>query len=193
VPALVPIVEGRSEVLSLPLLIRRVWQRRGIYLDVARPVLAKSNQVVREGELEKRLAIAERDRPGAGAVLLVLDADDDCATELASFLLARASAATRLPVRVALPVREFEAFFLAAAFSLRGHRGIREDAEPPSEPEVPRDAKGAVTGLMAGSRRYVEVADQPSLTAAMDLAAVAERCRPYRKLEQEILALALIL
>jgi hypothetical protein len=87
--AIVPIVEGQSEVVSIPILLRRLLHRSGHYeLEVARPFRVKRNRVVRPGELEKALVLATRSRPGAAAVVVVLDADDDCA-ELVDLELAQ--------------------------------------------------------------------------------------------------------
>lgn len=63
--------------------------------------------------------------------------------------------------------RELEAWFLAAARSLRGKRGLPVDLEPPSSPEGLRDAKGWLSARMPGG--YSETVDQPALAAAMSL------------------------
>lgn len=39
---------------------------------------------------------------------------------------------------------------------------------------------------MEGSRRYVEVDDQPTLAARMDLDKAIERCQSFRKLVSEL-------
>ena len=64
---------------------------------------------------------------------------------------------------------EIEAWILAGIDSVRGLRGIRADAEPPSDPEIIRDAKGALSRLMEGSRGYVATDDQPAFFGALDL------------------------
>jgi hypothetical protein len=83
----------------------------------------KRNKVVREGELERAITQAVRDRPGVAAVIVILDADDDCPAELGGLLLNRSVTATDKPVGVVLAKREFEAWFLGAKESLRGKRG----------------------------------------------------------------------
>jgi hypothetical protein len=122
-------------------------------------------------------------------VLILLDADDDCAAQLGANLLERARSATSLPVGAVFAVREYEAWLLAAIESLRGSRGIAVDASAPADPESPRDAKGRLTAVMNGSRRYVAVADQAALTAAVDLSLVADRSRSFRKLRSDLLRL----
>ncbi len=85
--AIVPIVEGHSEVESVPVLMRRIFSQHGIYdLKVAKPIRVKRYQVVKEGELEKAIGLA-RLRPNCGAIMIILDAEDDCPKGLAPCLL----------------------------------------------------------------------------------------------------------
>ena len=127
-----PIVEGQSEERSVGVLLRRMLGELDVYdVSVARPFRVKRNRVVRPEELERAIKQAVRSRSGASAVLVMLDADEDCPATLAPELLQRGAQATTVPVRVVLPKVETEAWILAAIESVRGKRGIREDAEPP--------------------------------------------------------------
>lgn len=74
-----------------------------------------------------------------------------------------------LPIAVVLAKREFEAWFLAAAESIRGRRGLRNDIHSPDDPEAIRDAKGWLSGRMESDRKYHEKRDQPALAASFDL------------------------
>lgn len=154
--------------------------------EVARPFRVKRNKVVREGELERAVAQAVRSRSGATAVLVVLDADDDCAAELAPTLVLRGSTASQLPIGVVLPTVEIEAWILAAIESVRGVRGIRSDAQPPADVESVRDAKGALTNRMAGARGYVATDDMPAFFATMDLDLAESRSRSMGKFVREV-------
>jgi hypothetical protein len=88
VPVLVPLVEGQSEERALGVLLRRLIAAGDApETEIARPFRVPRNKVVREGELERAVAQAVRSRSGATAVLIVLDADDDCAAELAPTLV----------------------------------------------------------------------------------------------------------
>ena len=64
---------------------------------------------------------------------------------------------------------EFEAWFLAAAESIRGQRGLRDNIHPPNNPEAIKDAKGWLRDRMEDSRTYRETRDQPALTALFDI------------------------
>lgn len=114
-------------------------------------------------------AVGEQGGPRTG-VLVLLDADDDCPAELAPALLARARDARKdRPASVVLAKREFEAWFLAAAPSLRGRRGLAADLALPPDPELPRDCKGWLSRHRSDGRGYKPTADQAALAAAVDL------------------------
>ena len=66
--------------------------------------------------------------------------------------------------------REYEAWFLASIESLRGQRGIRQDAQSHPAPEEPRGAKGQLEARLEQGRSYSETADQAALSATFDLA-----------------------
>ena len=71
------------------------------------------------------------------------------------------------PVEVVLAVMELEACFLAALASLRGQRGVRTDAQAPSDPESVRGAKEALRRQMTPGSAYSSPTDQPALAAVI--------------------------
>ena len=187
-PVLVPIVEGHSEVQSVPVLLRRIQAEFG-HSDVriAKPVRVKRYKVVRPGELERAFELARRRPEGCDAILLLLDADDDCPKELAPDLLERArNASLGLPVAVVLAKSEFESWFIGSLESLRGVRGITKTVVSPESPEDIRGAKGYLSHRMAGRRTYVEVDDQPALAAKFDLELARQRCSSFDKLIRDV-------
>jgi hypothetical protein len=190
-PAIVPIVEGQSEVASIPVLLRRLLHRSGLYeLEVARPFRVKRDRIVRPGELEKALALAGRSRPGAAAVVVVLDADDDCPAELGPRLAERCRQTCPLPALVVVANRELEGWFLGAKESLRGIRGIRNDAAAPEDPEHIRGAKERLSSNMVAGRRYLEIDDQPAFAELVDLELAQERCPSFARFVQRLDKLA---
>jgi predicted nuclease with TOPRIM domain len=83
-PVLVPIVEGHSEVESIPVLLRRLLSEKSRYdIKIARPLRVGRYKVVRAGEFERAIELARRRPEGCDAILLLLDADDDCPKDLA--------------------------------------------------------------------------------------------------------------
>lgn len=184
---LLPIVEGHSEEAAVPVLLRRLLARlERPEVQVARPFRVSRYRMVRPGEIERAVLQGIRDRNDIGAILVILDADDDDPLSLEAVLLERCRKASSLPTAVVAPCRELEAWFLGSKDSLRGVCGIRPDANAPAAPEAIRDAKGRLTSNMAGNRRYLEVADQPVLAARMDLDLAFQRCTSFQRLLGEL-------
>jgi hypothetical protein len=187
--SIVPIVEGQSEEISVPILLRRVlheilevWD-----VEVAKPFRVKRNRVVKEGELERAIEQAGRRGDNPGAILVLLDTDpDDCPVNIAASLRERAANATGLPIAVVMANLEFEAWLLGSKESLRGHCGIRVDATAPNNPEGIRGAKGQLSRNMGQGRRYIETVDQPALCAKIDIASCRQRCPSFRKLLKDV-------
>ncbi len=189
---LVPIVEGHSEVQAVPVLLRRLLAEREQYeIQIGRPVRVGRYKVVRPGELERTVHLARRRPEGCDAILLVLDADDDCPKELAPRLLARAREASGgLPVAVVLAKSELESWFVGSLESLHAVRGIPGTAVSPEHPENIRDAKGYLSRQMKMSgRTYVETDDQPALAARFDLQMARQRCPSFDKLVRDVEAM----
>jgi hypothetical protein len=140
--------------------------------------------VVKEGELERAIELVARKVGPDGPILVLLDADDDCAATLGPELLGRAKAArSDRRIGVVFAVREYEAWFLAAAESLRGQRTLPDDLEAPDRPETIRGAKGWLDARMLDG--YAETIEQAKLTARIDL----ERARDassFDKLVREV-------
>jgi hypothetical protein len=145
------------------------------------------SKLIRRGELERAVDLAARKIGGLGAMLLLFDGDDDCPAELGPRLAQRvAEVRNDLPSAVVLAKREFEAWFLAAAESLRGLRGLHADLQPPPDPEAVRGAKEWLAERMAGG--YSETLDQPALAARFDLD-MARRAPSFDKCYREVVRL----
>ena len=177
---IVAIVEGPGEVDAIPILIRRIAATvlPGTVPQVRRPIRVKRDRFLKENELERYVDLAARQSGPVGGVLIVLDADDDCPSELAATILHRAtSARSDRHIKVVLAKREYEAWFLAAADSIAGRRGLPDDTTAPNHPESIRDAKGWLTSRMPPGRAYKETRDQPALSSLFDLS-MARRGAP---------------
>ena len=185
------IVEGHGEVDAVPLLVRRLAQaiQPGLSLQVEPSLRVPRNRLVKPRELERAVELAGRRAGPEGAVLVILDSDDECPASLAPSLLARAQAArSDLGIGVVLAKREFEAWFLAAAESLRGKRGLSSNLAAPEDPESIRGAKEWLTAHMEPGRRYAETLDQPALAATFDME-LARRAPSFDKLYRQLAAL----
>ena len=166
------VVEGHGEVKAAPVLFRRMGNHidPSGNLQVMQPIRRPRGSLVNKpGELERAVELAALKARPRGGVFVLLDSDDDCPKELAPSLLTRANPhGMGLQVSVILPQREFEGWFLAAAESIRGERGLPRDLEAPRNPEQIRGAKGWLRERMRG-RVHSETIDQPALAALFDL------------------------
>lgn len=180
------IVEGQGDVASIPIILRSIAAREGRPdVRIQRPYRIHRNTIVRPGELERAVDRAARSLGGPGAVLVVLDADDDLPCQLGPSLVARAVAARPdIPSAVVIANREKEAWYLAAVESLRGQRDIPLDVAAPSNPETIRGAKGWLARAMG--RSYSEVTDQPALAAVFDLDQAREGAPSFDKLWRDL-------
>lgn len=165
------IVEGYGEVEAVPVLVRRIAERLdpAIAVHVPKPIRQPRNKVVKPGELERAVVLAIGTVAAEGAVLILLDSDDDCPAHLGPELLRRAQRVDpRIPMSVVLAKREFEAWFLAAAHSLAGRRRLPTDLRPPPNPEDIRGSKQWLSRQMPLGQPYSETVDQAALAAIFD-------------------------
>ena len=187
---IVPIVEGQSEVESVPLLLRRLIHGQAVFtIEIRRPIRVKRQRVVKPAELERAVELAAM-QPNCRAILVLLDADDDCPALLGPDLLHRAQAVrSDLPCRVVLAKAELESWFVGSVESLRGCRGIGPEATSPEAPEEIRGAKGWLTRQMPVGRTYLEVDDQPALASRVDVEQARQRCDSFDKFVRDVEAI----
>lgn len=181
----VPIVEGHGEVTALPTLLRRLAYEsdRPMEAEIATPIRVKRDRFLNKPDEFRRMLLLARAKAGSdGRVLILLDADDDCPAQLGPKLMADAAmVAPDVRCSVVLANREFEAWFIAAAASLNGHRGFQlRPGDDAQEPEIPRDAKGWMGNRMTSG--YGETTDQVAFTAVLDLDMARQRSRSFQKL-----------
>jgi hypothetical protein len=192
---LASIVEGHGECEAVPILVRRVAQTLDVALAVSvHPVLrVPGARLAKQGEIERTVELAARKNAGQGGILVLLDCDDGCPAKDGLELLKRARVARAdIPISVVLAKREYEAWFLAAAESLRGKRGLPFDLAAPQNPEEVRGAKEWLASQMPRGQGYSESSDQPALTSIFDMDA-ARRADSFDKCYREILRLLKLL
>lgn len=184
--SIVCIVEGAGEVQAVPVLLRRIAETRGVFdLNVGVPIRVHRDKFIRRPEEFRRQVLLAVAKAGDGAVIVLLDADDDCPVELARDLAARvAEVAPHVRSSVVIAKHEYEAWLLAGADSLAGRRGLPDDFQAPPDAEAVRDAKGWLSQRIRNGR-YHEVSDQPALTAVLDIDAAVAGSRSFRKFVAE--------
>ena len=182
------VIEGHGEVDAVPLLMRRISNEicGAFHIQTTRPVRITKTTLLRPGELERALRLAQLAGGPGCPIIVMLDADDDCPAVLGPSLTTRALPTVRgRGVTVVLPKHEFESWFLAAAKSLAGKRGLREDLVPPEKPEEIRGAKEWLSRNMIAGRIYSPTIDQAALVADMDLTA-ARTCQSFDRFVREM-------
>ena len=180
------IVEGHGEVQALPVLLRRLLPHPMTLLSP--PFRMKRGQMRDVKRLQAAVGFAVGRTSKDDAVLIVLDADDDCAVRLGDEVLGHARAAGHdRRVAVVVATREYEAWLVAGASGLAGKRGLPPDLAPPKEPDKLKNPKAWLSERMP--RGYRETLDQPAFSQTMDLGAAA-KSRSFRKLMKEVARLA---
>ena len=178
---IIPIVEGHGEERAVPQLIRLWLRRRRLHQSFDVPDLAinakgcgklkATYDRMRHIGIEHYVKAALRNR--ADAILVVLDADDECANRttgngLGPELLARAqAAATHLPLAVVVANREYEAWFLASLTSIRAAGLLPSYTRLPGtlRPESSGNCKGLISELLCCP--YEETVHQLALTRGL--------------------------
>jgi hypothetical protein len=189
------IVEGDGEVLALPILLRRIWSELlgGEHVEVLRPnrckrdrlVNASYNELARFVELAVQQLSAKRDETPE-LILILVDAEDDLACQLGPSLLKRSQACRPdLEIRCVIANHCYETWFAAAADSLMTCGRLKSDAPVVSNPED-ADLRKSWVKQHINRAKYSETADQPGLTAAMDLAQCREKSPSFDKLCREL-------
>jgi hypothetical protein len=174
--AIYPIVEGHGEVHAVPVLFRRIAFEicRRYDVQVLRPHRVPRGRMVAQDAIELHHAVAlgalkisQTGEPGV--IFVLIDADDDCPAELGARLL-REISRPNLATGVVVAKREYEAWFLAGAQSLRGHPNVSDTAVTPADPEAIRGAKQHLERhVLVRGAAYQETVDQPALTAVFGL------------------------
>ncbi|MER7132601.1 DUF4276 family protein [Streptosporangium saharense] len=182
------IVEGDGEVSALPVLLRRIAGTLSCWdVRIPPPRRVPRSRLVARGGVENAVLQASYQLTGAGGVLLLIDSDDDCPASLGPELLRRAREARGdREISVVLACQEFEAWFLAAAESLSGHRGLADPLLPPPNPEGIRGAKEWLSARKSDGTRYRETVDQAALAALFDMEQARKAAPSFDKFWRDV-------
>lgn len=182
------IVEGDGEVVAFPILLRRLnqWRSPQAHVQIIPPIRVRRDRFLnKDEEFYRHLRLAAEKCGPDGWIYVLLDADDDCPVKLGAEIIARAKPI--VPDRrlaVVLANREYEAWFLASAHSLNGHRNFSIYPDEFVDAEKPRNCKGWLSKHMSNSG-YKETTDQPAFTAIFSLETAYQNSRSFRKLCNE--------
>jgi hypothetical protein len=174
------VVEGRGEIESLPLLLRRQLHTTGEWRDIlGKPIPCHGREkALRRRGIEGYVATAAS-RPGCRAVIVTLDAETDAACELGPNLLERSKAVTDTPVAICLAEPKFEGWLVASAETLE---------IPGLEYRTDRDPAGLIRHYL--DAKYVKPTWQPRLTARLDIELASGRSQSLARLLAKLAELA---
>ena len=192
-PRIVPIVEGEGEKEAVPKLCYKILTEIGQYnVRVAVPLVVKgTGNLTKAGGLEKFLNVAARE-PDCAAILILIDADDDCALTLAQSLCRRVtSCGVHVPVCVVAAKCEYEAWFLASLDSLRGQSiGGRfilpAELSYAGDVESRRGVKEWLDKVLPKGIVYAPTLDQSPMTSLMDTTEARTKSRSFRRMYHAI-------
>ena len=88
-PRMACIVEGDGDNLALPILLRRIASALypAVYVAVDVPLRKPRSNIVRAGGIENLIELVARKTSANDAILVLIDADDDCPAKLGPELL----------------------------------------------------------------------------------------------------------
>ena len=186
-PSIISIVEGPGERRAFPGLVRRILHERLSRFDVSimqakvangKPSLLKNiEQWLRYARLEH-----------ADAILVLIDADEECPYEKAGCIARRASTLNLdVPVSVVYAKAEYETWFICSLSCdkggpIRERLDIHQSINMPKDVEDIRGAKEWLNSKMPRDRAYQATADQEPLTYHIDLDLTHRRSRSFRRL-----------
>lgn len=167
-----PIVEGDGDVQAVPKLLGAISQD----LVTLRPVRFPKTKLLVAGGLERAAKIARANirLPGESLVLVLIDADEDCAATLGPELLRRVrTSAHDVECFVAIAVREYESWIVGGLTEL--------NITSPETAGKPKDRLREING-----GRYSETVDQQVFTSRIDVHELARRSPSFRRLREKL-------
>ena len=124
-----------------------------------------------------------RNKPECDAILVLLDADDDCPVDVSRHLSQRCEQShSRCPVQVVYAHREYESWFLASLDTIKGRSVIPDTASFSAAVEDISNPKQWLTDQMSPGRAYKETTHQTSFTKLIDIELAFQKSRSFRRL-----------
>jgi hypothetical protein len=155
------VVEGDGDRLALPKLLHRIAADFGINLHTPKsPFRVPRSKLVSTGGIERAVRAQASEVTGAGGILVLFDADNDCPAKLG-------------PQLAALP-------------SLAGQFGFPNELPALDNPETRRDCKGRLTMARGQGLPYSPTADQAALASLFDMKMARENSPSFDKFYRDV-------
>jgi hypothetical protein len=182
--SIVTIVEGPGEVEALPILLRRIFEEKQKYqFNIQKPINAHGlgNLTKRDG-FENFLKVALK-RPSCDAILVLIDADVECARDIAKDMANRALIHNPHTATAVVAAKyRYENWFLASLETLSSKRGLISELPTIIDPEGISNPKNWLTKHKDQGRIYKETLDQAPMSQLIDINLAQERSRSFRRL-----------
>ena len=186
-PTIVPVVEGDGDVAAFPELLARILLENHNRPDVL-VAQGKSGVVKANGrpnllnKLDKFLHHAQN-KPDCDAILVLLDADNDCPVILSRQLSQHCEqVGTKCPVQIVCARRSYESWFLASLDTVKGKSVIPDTATLSGDAENVPNPKQWITALLPRGQAYKETTHQAALSSYIDLDLAHKNSRSFRRL-----------
>jgi len=144
------------------------------------------NRLIKAEELSRAVQLAAR--RGTDGVIVLVDADEDCAVELAEQIRLSIPGHLGSRTKVCIAVREVEAWFLAALPELSGRASVLPGRPPQADAETVAGAKGRIAQHRVDGR-YSSAVDMVRLMAQLDIDEAKARSRSGRHLDAALASL----
>ena len=136
----------------------------------------------RPGGIEKFIEYAAL-TPNCGAIIVLVDVDNDCAVNLAKQICDRCkTVGVAVPIAVVCAVREYEAWFLASLDTIRDALPSDKDVFYEGDPEALAGVKEWITQQMPQGRTYKPTIDQARMSSLVDIPTAHANSRSFRRL-----------
>jgi hypothetical protein len=189
---LVCLGEGVSDCDSLPTLVLRVAAHFEMVAPIVlEPIRFKRDRLRKHGELNRLLGLARAKLRGQGAILILLDAEEDgCPAKIGPDILRDArEICSDLPLAVVVAKPMFETWIVAGAEGLIEEHEIHPGPVPPAPEDNPKNPKRWLSERIRRSDGYAETADLQRLTGRFSIADARRRCASFDKLCRELAGL----
>ncbi len=182
------IVEGHGEVLAVPKLLKRIAREvvPERYLADLPPLRLPAGKMKKASdELERMVELAAANTERQGAILILVDADDDCPATLGPALVQHAhKVCSDLPIAAVVAKSEYEGWFLASVDQLCFSGMLPAGTQAPPNPESVRGAKEWLTRALG--RKYNETIDQLAFTNDFDMVAARANAPSFDKFYRDV-------
>ena len=186
-PTIVPVVEGDGDVAAFPALLSRILLENHNRPDVLvahgrRGVVKANGRSNLVNKLERFLQHAQN-KPNCDAILVLLDADNDCPVILGQQLSQRCEQmGTKCPVHIVCARQSYESWFLASLDTVKGNSIVPHTATLSGYAEAVQNPKQWITALLPQGQAYKETTHQAAISSFIDLDLAHKNSRSFRRL-----------